>query len=215
MKRKVVFLSGIIVAMLLLLACGGGKATPTAAPTTAPKSGGSSGSSSSGGFEITIVNHSGQDICYVMISSSDETAWGNDELGEDEKIADGDTRTFTVDAGSYDLNIENCDQTTLATAWKISQADTIEVGRKGASRLLFVNNSSKEVCYFFISPVSNDSWGDDWLGDQESVLPGNSRMFFVDPGTYDLMAGDCDGETTIAEEDNADLSEDVTWTISD
>ena len=229
MKRKTWFVVGIIGMMLLLLACGGGgKATtpPTAAPQSsggASSGGGTSsgggktsgGGTSSGGFNITVVNNTGREICYVMISSSDETAWGEDELGEDEKIADGASRTFKVDAGTYDVNIEDCDQTVLATAWGLSQDTTVTAGRKNAVRLMFVNNSSKEVCYFFISPSTNDNWGDDWLGDKESVMPGNSRIFFVDPGTYDLMAGDCDGETTISEKDNVELNSDMTWTISD
>ena len=64
----------------------------------------------------------------------------------------------------------------------------------GAAVSFYVtNNSGQTICYLYISPVTDDTWNDDWLGD--SVLDnGNGMEFFVTPGEYDLLASDCDGE---------------------
>jgi len=54
-----------------------------------------------------------------------------------------------------------------------------------------VNQSSAVVCYVYISPVEDDTWGDDWLGSSEVVRPGERRTFDVPQGDYDLRADDC------------------------
>jgi len=81
-------------------------------------------------------------------------------------------------------------------------------------RLLISNESSTEVCYAFISPSSGDEWGDDQLGDSETIQPDQLRLFYVEPDIYDLQISDCDGET-LTEEYEIDLTDDVTWTITD
>jgi hypothetical protein len=46
----------------------------------------------------------------------------------------------------------------------------------------------------------------------EQLVAGESRLFYVDGGLYDLQAADCDGET-LTEEYEVDLTDDLTWTI--
>src|SRR5574341_316109 len=83
--------------------------------------------------------------------------------------------------------------------------------------LTVVNDSSLEICYVFISPSDSDSWGDDWLGEDNTIPPGESHdIAGVEPGTYDIMAADCDGneidsDTCIEFEAGSN----VTWTFTD
>lgn len=170
---------------------------------------------SASGFDIKVVNRSPDEICYVMISPSEDDNWGDDWLGDEETIEPGDTRVFSVPAGTYDIRVEACNEAAMATAWEVDDDVTLTVGDPQATvRLLVVNDSSTEICYIYISPSSADDWGDDWMGDMESLPSGWSRIFYVQPGVYDLQAADCD-DNPLAEEYEVDLTEDVTWTLGD
>ncbi|MBN2391348.1 MAG: hypothetical protein JXR84_11515 [Anaerolineae bacterium] len=171
------------------------------------------GATSSGDFEIKVVNESPDEICYVLISSSESDQWGEDWLGGDETIASGDSKTFTVSAGEHDIQLEGCDEAVLETGWFIDDDTTVTVGDSRATSRLFVDNTSDtEACYIFISPSSGDEWGDDQMGENETIMPGRTRIFYVRPGIYDLMASDCD-DNTMAEQYEVDLSSDQTWTL--
>ncbi len=65
-------------------------------------------------------------------------------------------------------------------------------GGEGKATITLINNSDQDICYVYISPTTSDEWGEDWLGAVEIVGPGEQRTFEVDPGTYDMMATDCD-----------------------
>jgi hypothetical protein len=70
------------------------------------------------------------------------------------------------------------------------------------------------VCYLFISPVHKDDWGEDWLGEDESLRPGASRAFTLTAGKYDMQALDCDSQV-IAEVRGRTLSGRAAWKITD
>ena len=200
MKQRIIF---VIITLLLLtsLACVGGR-------------GGQSGGGSSD-VAFTIVNRSPEDICYVLMSPSDSDSWGDDQLGENDLINPGDRQTFTMPRGTYDIRAENCDEAAMATAWEVSSNTTVTAGQSGANvRLNVVNGSSSEVCFIFISGSNGDDWGDDWMGDMESLPPDGLRAFYVKGGTYDLMAADCD-ENPLIEEYEVDLQSDLDWTLYD
>ena len=63
--------------------------------------------------------------------------------------------------------------------------------------LNIINNSEQSICYVLISPVTSDEWGDDWLGGNETIPPGESRAFDVEAGDYDVGLADCDGNTLL------------------
>ncbi|MBN1487290.1 MAG: hypothetical protein JW981_06570 [Anaerolineae bacterium] len=54
------------------------------------------------------------------------------------------------------------------------------------------NQSPYDVCYVYISSEDSESWGEDQLGDQAIISPGESRSFERDPGTYDVLLKDCE-----------------------
>ncbi|MCD4738251.1 MAG: hypothetical protein K8R89_03205 [Anaerolineae bacterium] len=165
------------------------------------------------GFTIQVANQSDYGICYVFISPSESDDWGEDWLDEAETIAPGATRDFEVPAGNYDVKVSNCEFETLTTAWEIAAADTVEVGGNGRIAFVLTNVNEVDVCYAQLSPSSLDSWGDDALGDKEILAAGDSRVFFLMPGTYDILLSDCD-EQALAEEYELEITQDAAWTLT-
>lgn len=198
MKRWMVVLT-VVVLVALSLACG--------------KTSGGTSTTSSGNFQITVVNQSPDEVCYVFISESESDAWGDDRLGGEETISSGGSKSFDMSSGQYDVQLETCDEAVMSTAWQVDSKTTVTVGERGAtSRLLIDNTSDTEVCYVFISLSSGGEWGDDWMGGNESIAAGKKRMFYVKPGVYDLMVQNCDDES-LAEQYEVDLTADKTWTL--
>jgi hypothetical protein len=68
---------------------------------------------------VTLVNDSGQTICYVYISPTEDEYWGDDWLGSSETVAPGDRRTFDVENGVYDLMVEDCSENQLDVQWEV------------------------------------------------------------------------------------------------
>ncbi|HOU14147.1 MAG TPA: hypothetical protein PKZ84_13625 [Anaerolineae bacterium] len=168
----------------------------------------------SGDFQITVDNKSPDEICYVFISESESQEWGDDRLGGEETIASGASKTFDVSAGQHDVQLETCDEVVMGTAWAVDKKTTLTAGERGAtSRLLVDNTSDQELCYVFISLSSGGEWGDDRMGGSEIIPAGGKRIFYVKPGTYDLMVQNCDDES-LAERYEVDLTTDKTWTLS-
>lgn len=171
------------------------------------------GTTSSSEFQIKVVNESPDEICYVLISRSESDEWGQDWLGGDETIVSGSDKTFTVPAGQHDIQLEDCSEAVLATGWFVDRDTTITVGDSRATTRLFVDNTSDtEACYVFISSSAGDDWGDDWMGSNETIMAGRTRIFYVRPGTYDMSARDCN-DNIMAEQYEVDLSSDTTWTL--
>jgi hypothetical protein len=172
------------------------------------------GGGSTDGIDIRIVNRSPDEICNVLISPSDADSWGEDRLDDNETVPSGGSRTFSMPEGSYDVRAESCGEAVMATAWAVSRDLTLDVGESAARvRLLVDNQSDSEVCYVLLSPSSADDWGDDWMGEMESLPPGGLRMFYVKGDSYDLQVADCSGEILI-EEYEVDLRTDLTWTLN-
>lgn len=59
--------------------------------------------------------------------------------------------------------------------------------------LRIVNESEQTICLVHISPVTSDQWGGDWLGEEETISLGESRVFVMTKGDYDILLADCDG----------------------
>lgn len=167
--------------------------------------------------DFNVVNDSGQTICYLYISPTTSDEWGDDWLGATGTIASGESRSFDVPAGEYDLRAEDCD-----TA-RVGEVFGVTVTASGYTwsfpfvpvTIHMVNASSTPVCYVFISPSSQPTWGGDWLGHSEIIDPGGTRDFAVSPGQdYDMMAAACD-QNTIDDQRGIPITTNVyTWTIT-
>jgi S1-C subfamily serine protease len=62
---------------------------------------------------IGIDNEAATDICYLHISISGATNWGQDDLANEETIAPGATREFSLPSATYDMEVVDCDRNTL------------------------------------------------------------------------------------------------------
>lgn len=54
---------------------------------------------------------------------------------------------------------------------------------------------SWEIWYVYVSTADQTEWGEDWLGTESILTPGNTITVNVGPGTYDMMVEDEDGDT--------------------
>ena len=96
-----------------------------------------------------------------------------------------------------------------------SACSDITGGNGGSSggNVTLVNNSGETVCFVYISPVTDDMWGDDWLGAVETISSGSSHSFDVPDGTnYDMRADDCDHNELSVVWD-VDISGGYTWNV--
>jgi hypothetical protein len=200
---------------------GGGKGGPAEPSPTPPGAGESGGGKGGGGSTdrpatLTLVNNSSSSVCYVYISPSTESSWGDDWLGASETVSSGDSRDFEVTAGTYDLRADDCDHNMLDERYSVSLTGSLSwaiTGEAvGAVSVTLFNNSGQTVCYVYISPSTSSEWGDDWLG-ADVVGDGNSYTFDVAAGTYDFKAEDCDHNAMDTQFGIA-LSGDWDWTIN-
>lgn len=163
--------------------------TPTFTPTPEPPE-----------TTIVVVNSSGEEICFLYISPTTDSFWGDDWLSATDTISIGETREFSVEPDVYDMLVENCDETEIDSQWAISVGTgsrwVWEVpprpGQAGDATLTLVNNLDEPICNVYISLVTSDYWGVDWLGPSEVIRPGTVRPFQVESGEYDMLIEDCD-----------------------
>jgi hypothetical protein len=168
---------------------------PTATFTPRPVTGGSgSGEGGSDGeIQVVVENRSYYDFCYVYISPTDSDAWGENRLNTDEVIAPDASWSFMVPDGVYDFLVRDClDEAIIYTSWDFSGSQTFQIGDWDLVPIQIINEVATDICYVYISPPTSDSWGEDWLADNEVIPPNEARVFFVEPGMYDMLARDCD-----------------------
>lgn len=147
-------------------------------------------------IEIEIVNNSEEIIVsFALFYGPDLDEWGEDLLNE-EIIGPGDNFVFMMPPGSYNLVLLTYENYVIDIIRDIDENRTIEIGEEGKVPVLITNSTELEVGRLFISPSESDSWGSDWLG-QEVIPPGVSMFFFLEPGTYDILAQDLSEGTLI------------------
>lgn len=82
----------------------------------------------------------------------------------------------------------------------------------GDAELFVENLADDSICFLYVSPSESSEWGDDQLGENTTIAPGETwSVFDVPPGTYDLRAEMCEGY--YVEEAGVVLDGEYTWTI--
>jgi len=127
---KWVLVAGLVGAAL---ACGlPSSAPPTTAPPAAPTEAIETGVSY---VELSVVNGMPAELCTLYISATGEAAWGANWLGAGATIARGESVTFGLPPGAYDLRGESCDGAlrgeARGVALKAATAVTLEAGPGG------------------------------------------------------------------------------------
>ena len=166
--------------------------------------------------ELVIENTDDAAICYVYISRTSAETWGEDQLGENEILDVGEALSLQVEAGYYDVLLNDCDQeplndvrnvdltedvilthedeleSTLARPAPATPAQTAQTTDRVTVTL--ENQDDATICYLYISPTTSMEWGEDQLGDQRVIRPDETITLEVVPGTYDFLLEDCDRE---------------------
>jgi hypothetical protein len=77
----------------------------------------------------------------------------------------------------------------------------VGVGAASEPVTLTVTNAHElsPVCYVFLSPRVTTFWGDDWLGEDDALNPGETRSFEIPPATYDVRLEDCQRNVLLEE----------------
>ncbi|MBW6463965.1 MAG: hypothetical protein K0B84_07230 [Firmicutes bacterium] len=119
--------------------------------------------------------------------------WGEDMLG-DEVIEPGEAYAFVLPEGEYNMALFTYELYVVYSEWEITGDRSIEVGGEGKVPVLIENKLDKDIALVFISPSESDDWGEDLLGHDVILAETGGRIFFLDPGTYDVMAIDVDTE---------------------
>jgi len=139
--------------------------------------------------DVVLTNRTGVPICYVYISPSSDPSWGSDQLSAAETVAHGQSRTWqAIPAGTYDLKAEDCSNNVLGqrTGQNISGTYDWTI----LANLVLHNNTGQTVCFVYYSLSSDPSWGNDQLG-ADVVPAGQTYLWKVQSGTYDVKAEDC------------------------
>jgi hypothetical protein len=166
---------------------------------------------------LTIYNDSGRTICYFYTSPVGEEDWGEDLLGDTAAVAPGDSFDFNLLAAAYDLRADDCERETIATVESVEVFDTVNQpisveSAEETTLLTLHNNSNQTICAVYIAESGEAEWGENWLGAGATVASGDSRVFSVPIGVYDLRAETCAEETVDVQRD-VDTSGPVKWTI--
>ncbi|MEO0563217.1 MAG: serine protease [Chloroflexota bacterium] len=62
-----------------------------------------------GEASLVVANNSRETICFVFISPSSASTWGEDQLGDTEVISSGATRSWDLESGTYDVRFLDCE----------------------------------------------------------------------------------------------------------
>lgn len=213
----------ILALAVLGMACSLGRGTPTPLVVTPPDEGGAApledpveeipvGEAST----VAVENRSNLDVCYLYAAPSEEEYWGDDLLGRSGFIEPGESDAFEVIGSPYDVLIQDCDKAVLDTRWEVEGDTTLVVGGEDLVPLRLINKSEETLCYIYIVEAGAETWGEGgWLGTLETVPErGEMRVFFVEPGRYDVMAQNCDGNLVMESFDVEVEGEGTQWTVT-
>ncbi len=154
---------------------------------------------------LNIVNDTGSyEFFYVMISPTSSDSWGDDKLGDTEKIMPGDTRTFRLNNGVYDVKIEDEDGDEYIF-WDVEVSGTLDLwvsldnlgeqnwggsassssstSTEGMAPVTIENDLGSWTIWYVYGCPSDEPWGDDRLG-SDLLEPGESLTFYVPAGEY-------------------------------
>lgn len=104
------------------------------------------------GISIEVVNETDDIvIAYAAFFGEDLAEWGEDLLG-DEVIAPGESISFVLPEGEYDLSLFNQDFFVINSFFGLVEDTTLVVGGADKSQILVQNISDKDILFFFALP---------------------------------------------------------------
>lgn len=183
--------------------------TPAAAATTpaesAPAANTPAAAAPATEATLNIQNDSNEEICDIFFSKSTDEEWGDDHLAllDLEKVEPGESKSFTVESGTYDIRLQDCTRSLQQQENEVAidPSYTLSYAGRGPtdSVLTVANETSESICRVFFSLPSDEFWGNDQLGVQEMIDPGTRREFNIQGQTYDILLTDCEGNLLLEE----------------
>ncbi len=176
---------------------------------------------SPGAVTLTIENQTCTTICRVFIGAPSCDDWGLDLLQDGEvRIQHGSSYSFQVPPGRYDLNIEDCTETSYSmykldlkedSTWTFSQ-EGAQAGAACEASLTVVNQSPVPICHMWIADPLGERFGNNWLENDETIPAGEALTFPVLPSTYDVKAEDCNFDQ-LRIEYGWEITDHQSWTV--
>ena len=84
-----------------------------------------------------------------------------------------------------------------------------------AATVEFVNQSSWDIHEIYLSPTSESDWGDDYLDDDILTKGDQLTITDIEPGSWDVMVVDEDGDKCVIEAVKFKRSDRDRWVIED
>lgn len=151
---------------------------------------------------LEITNDTGSyEFYFVKISLSSTDSWGDDRLGSSETISPGDTRSFRLNNGTYDVKIEDEDGDEYIF-WDVDISGTVDIyvslsdlgeqnwgsssvgsSSGGMAPITIENDLGSWTIWYVYGDPSDSPWGEDRLG-SDLLDPGESMTFYVPAGDY-------------------------------
>ncbi|MBN2388662.1 MAG: hypothetical protein JXB85_16715 [Anaerolineales bacterium] len=209
--KKIIVRLVLLLGLALAAGCGLGPDLPCPIPLELNAPG-------EGRVAFSLQNDSCTTICGLYISPTACDDWGMEWLGDD-NVHSGESASVYLPPGRYDAMIEYCTDEAFIIerlrieedqTWTLSSEDPADGPPCGTS-LAVVNNSPSPICHMWIANQYSERFGNNWLGN-EQIASGETRLFVLEPGTYDLKAEACDW-TLLRIEVGVPLSGPVTWTV--
>jgi hypothetical protein len=180
--------------------------------------------SASEGSELVLENTSGVELCYLFIVLPTDETWGQNWL--DDAVPSGSTYTIQgIHPDTYDLRVETCESDPNARQYLEEfgvdltgdSTWTIKPAKEGA-KLILVNNSGALLCYLYVVPPDEDTWGRNWLPEGSQISTGSTfTLTNIPPGSYDLRVETCESDPDMRlyyEQYGADIQTEFTLTIN-
>ncbi len=208
------FLLPLLLLCILLVSCGGGGNIPC-------PFGPDDLASQTEGVTFEIINQSCTTLCRVFLAAPSCDDWGLDLLLQgDVRVPHGGSYSFQVPPGKYDLSIEDCSEASYniekidlreSSSWTFS-LEGMEEGAACEASLTVVNESPVPICHMWIANEYSDRFGNNWLGNYETIPAGGEMTYMLNPDTYDVKAEDCDFNQLRIEFDK-EITDHQVWTV--
>ena len=127
----------------------------------------------------------------------------------------GETGDWWVCVIAEDGLLEGTYELVLSVEGEYMGSSTVFVGGYHPPVELYIENgSSIPICFLYLVPPVAQNWGFDILGIDDGIDIGDTRIFQVPAGAYDLALDDCD-QQPITEEYDLDITDDTVYTVTD
>jgi hypothetical protein len=133
---------------------------------------------------LALNNLSGGSIDSVVFRLAGDPSWGNNQLTFAESVNPGQTRTWQIPAGTYDLRAY-IGQQVLDERLNVGISGTYDWTVQAA--LDIHNSASFTIQEVYITLGAAADWGPNLLGPGEAIPPGAVRRFTLEPAAHDLQ----------------------------